>query len=82
MPAEITDEKIIKRLQMEKEYYQNTDVNDAIDTVAGELKIKKRSRAGSLLPRCIQKSQLHLNNRQFLNNNKDSILSPYASYGA
>lgn len=41
MPEEISDEKIIKRLMMEREYYQNTDVEDAIESVAIALKIKK-----------------------------------------
>lgn len=41
MPEEMTDERIIRRLVMEREYYQNSDVEDAIDTVSIELKIKK-----------------------------------------
>ena len=41
MPEEISDEKIIKRLEMEKNYYQNSDPEDAIDTVTLEIKAKK-----------------------------------------
>ena len=41
MPEEITDEKLLKRIEMERIYYQNADMEDAIDTIAVELKIKK-----------------------------------------